>query len=372
LLNFQTAITELTGMDIANASLLDEATAAGEAAMMSYNIHNGKRRKFWVSHNTWPQTIDLIKTRMESMGLEMVVGDINKFDFENAKDYFGMLVQTPDNFGNIHDFTELASKVQEHGLIFTVQADLLSLCLQKTPGEMGADIVVGTAQRMGVPMMFGGPHPGFFAVKDKYKRKMPGRIIGISKDVHGNQAFRMAMQTREQHIRKEKATSNICTSQALLANISSFYMMWHGPVGLRKIAKKCRFFGQILINELKHAGYVIITDEQDRFDTVAIDVKKSGFTSSDYVLAEFHKHEINLRRINQHCISVSFDETTTLYDLDILIKLFQTLKNKRTQFHKSTDFAEYENYKYETLRDEIKREGRFMTQPQYEMKFSET
>jgi glycine dehydrogenase len=359
-------------MDIANASLLDEATAAGEAMMMSYNIHGGKRKKFFLSDKTFPQTIGVIRTRCESLNIELEVGEIEKFDFSRGSEYFGLLVQNPDNFGNIHNYTSFAEKLKENKIIFTVAADPLSLALTMPPGEMGADIAVGSAQRMGIPMMFGGPHPGFFAVKDKYKRKMPGRVIGISQDVHGNQALRMAMQTREQHIRKDKATSNICTAQALLANISSFYMQWHGAIGLRKMAKKCRFFGQILMEELELSGYKIVTDKMRRFDTIAIDAIDSGFSSTDFLLAEFHKREINIRKIDERHASVSFDETSTLYDLDILINIFKTIKRRRTIHDTSQDFNEYEKYKYVTLPEGIRRESTFMQQPQFMMKFSET
>ena len=187
----------MTGLDISNASLLDEATAASEAVQMSYNIHNGKRKKYFVSESTFPQNIDVIKTKCLALGIELEVGNINDFDFENGKEYIGILVQNPDNFGTMRDFTDLSKKLKEVGMVFTIDCDLLSLSLSKTPGQMGADIAVGSAQRMGIPMAFGGPHPGFFATTDKLKRKMPGRVIGISKDIHGNQAFRMAMQTRE-------------------------------------------------------------------------------------------------------------------------------------------------------------------------------
>jgi len=210
---------------------------------MSYNIHNGKRTKFFLSESTFPQTIDVIKTKCKGLDIELVIGKPSEFDFSKGKEFIGMLVQNPDNLGNLIDYTEFSAKLKEHKMVFTIAADLLCLCLSKPPGEMGADIAVGSTQRMGIPIAFGGPHPGYFATSDKLKRKMPGRVIGISKDVHGNQAFRMAMQTREQHIRRDKATSNICTAQALLANMSSFYMQWHGRVGLRKIAKKCRFMG---------------------------------------------------------------------------------------------------------------------------------
>lgn len=241
---------ELTDMDVANASLLDEATSAAEACQLSYNMFNGKRNKYFVSESTFPQIIDVIKTKCHALGIDLVVGRPSEFDWDNAKEYSGMLVQTPDNFGNSYDYTDLATKIKETGMLFTICADILSLAIFKTPGQMGADIAVGSAQRMGIPFGYGGPHPGYFAASKKLQRKIPGRIIGISKDAHGNQAFRMALQTREQHIRRDKATSNICTSQALLANMASFYIQWHGANGLKKIANKVRFMSQIFMEEL--------------------------------------------------------------------------------------------------------------------------
>jgi glycine dehydrogenase len=212
LLNFQTAIMEITEMEVSNASLLDEATAAAEAVQMSYNHHNGKRMKYFVSDSLFPQTIEVIKTKCHAIGIDLEIGPTDTFDFEKAKEYSGMIVQTPDNFGTVHDYETLGKSVKESGMIFTIVSDILGNCILKTPGAMGADIAVGSAQRMGIPLGYGGPHPGYFASTDKLKRKLPGRIIGISKDAHGNQAFRMALQTREQHIRRDKATSNICTA----------------------------------------------------------------------------------------------------------------------------------------------------------------
>ena len=197
LLNFQTAIMELTDMPVANASLLDEATSAAEAVQMSYNVHNGKRSKYFVSNSLFPQTIEVIKTKAHAIGIDLVIDDVQNFDIENAKEYSGMIVQNPDNFGTLTDFTQLGEQIKEHGLVFTIVADILSLNIIKPPGQMGADIACGSAQRMGIPFGYGGPHPGYFASTDKLKRKLPGRIIGISKDAHGEQAFRMALQTRE-------------------------------------------------------------------------------------------------------------------------------------------------------------------------------
>ena len=320
---------ELTEMDVANASLLDEATGAAEAVQMSYNIHNGKRLKYFASKTIFPQTLGVMATKCHAIGIDLVVGDVRDFDWSKANEFSGLMVQNPDNFGTFTDHTELGAKVKEHKMIFTIVGDLLGQTILKTSGAMGADIALGSAQRMGIPFGYGGPHPGYFASTDKLKRKLPGRIIGISKDVHGNQAFRMALQTREQHIRRDKATSNICTAQALLANMASFYMQWHGPTGLKKIALKCRFMAQIFMEELEKVGIVFTTDRNNYFDTVAIDVKASGFTSADYLLAEFHKQGINIRKIDQHHVSLSFDELTSLYDLDQVIEIFCALKKNK-------------------------------------------
>jgi len=241
LLTFQTAIVELTGLPVANASLLDEASCAAEAVQMSYGVHNGKRTKYFVSESIFPQTIDVVRTKCDALGIQLVVGKLENFDHNQAKEFAGLMVQNPDNLGNLADHTELGAKLKENKVLFTICADILSLNLVKPPGEMNADIAVGSAQRMGIPMAYGGPHPGYFAADAKLQRKMPGRVIGQSIDRHGNLALRMALQTREQHIRRDKATSNICTAQALLANMAAFYMQWHGPAGLRKIARKCHF-----------------------------------------------------------------------------------------------------------------------------------
>lgn len=212
LLNYQTMITELTNLDVANASLLDEATAAAEAVGMAYATHNFKRSKAFVSNTIFPQSIDVMKTRASALGIELVIGDVKAFPWEEADQFCGAIVQTPDNIGNMKDYEELFSRFRMNKVRSIVIQDILSLPISKPAGEMGADIACGSVQRFGIPMGFGGPHPAYLACKDEFKRKMPGRIIGVSKDKHDNIAYRMAMQTREQHIRRDKATSNICTA----------------------------------------------------------------------------------------------------------------------------------------------------------------
>lgn len=230
LLYFQTMISELTGLPFANCSLLDEGTAAAEAMFMAYNIASFKKNKFFISSNVFPQTIDVVRTRAKYMGIEIVIADPKTFDFDAAADTLcGVLFQNPDNFGQMFDYTEVTKKLKQHKVIVVLAQDILSLTMCKPPGEMGVDIAIGSAQRFGVPLGYGGPSAAFFATTDEHKRKIPGRIIGVSQDVHKNKVYRMAMQTREQHIRREKATSNICTSQALLANCSALYGIYHGP-----------------------------------------------------------------------------------------------------------------------------------------------
>ena len=237
LLNFQTIISELTSLPCANASLLDEATAAAEAMFQSHALSNGRKKKFFVADQVFPHVVEVIKTRAIAIDVEVVRGDPFSFDFAAQQEHIcGVLVQNPDNLGRTTDFSAVREHVHENGAVFVMGVDPLSLVLAKTPGEMGADIAYGSSQRFGVPMGFGGPHAAFYATSDKLKFKMPGRIIGLSKDRRGNRAYRMALQTREQHIRRDRATSNICTAQALLANMAAFYGVWHGPRGLTQIA----------------------------------------------------------------------------------------------------------------------------------------
>ena len=239
LLNFQTMVSDLVGLPLAGASLLDEATAAAEAMAMCFNVARQKKAKFFVADDCHPQTIAVVKTRAEGLGIEVVTGSprMESVGFE-SEDYCGILLQYPNTYGAIEDYTSLTAQAHEHGALVVAATDLLACCLITPPGEWGADIAVGSAQRFGVPMGYGGPHAAFLATQEKYARKMPGRLIGVSKDVHGNLALRMAIQTREQHIKRDKATSNICTAQALLANIAGFYAVYHGPDGLKRIARR--------------------------------------------------------------------------------------------------------------------------------------
>src|SRR5579862_4967389 len=267
LLNFQTMVTDLTGLDIANASLLDEATAAAEAMTMCHGLKE-ERNIFFVSESCHPQNIDVVKTRAKALGIEVRVGEWSKFEFNEQT--FGALVQYPDTFGAIHDYSGFIEKAHAAGAMVTVATDLLALTLLKPPGEFGADIAIGSAQRFGVPLGYGGPHAAFFATRDEFKRHMPGRIVGVSKDSRGKPALRLALQTREQHIRREKATSNICTAQALLANMASMYAVYHGPEGLKKIAQRVYLLTRLLAGGLKESGHRIVAD--NFFDTFCVEV----------------------------------------------------------------------------------------------------
>src|SRR6185312_3336248 len=254
LLNFQTMVTDLTALDIANASLLDESTAAAEAMTMCHALKDG-RNVFFVAEDCHPQNIDVVKTRAKALGIEVVVGDPVNFKFSDK--VFGALVQYPNTYGGIVDPTDFIKRAHKAGAMVTVATDLLALTLLKPPGEFGADIAVGSAQRFGVPLGYGGPHAAFFATRDAFKRLMPGRIVGVSRDSRGKPALRLSLQTREQHIRREKATSNICTAQALLANIASMYACYHGPEGLKKIAQRVYALTTILARGLEKLGHTV-------------------------------------------------------------------------------------------------------------------
>ncbi len=318
LINFQTVVTDLTAMDIANASLLDEATAAAEAMTLAKRSTRCKSDNFLVAGDTHPQTIEVLQTRAEPLGLTVeVVADTETFRAKLAGgDYFGVLVQYPASSGWITDWSEDAELVHEHKALLVVATDLLALTLLKAPGEMGADIVVGNSQRFGVPFGFGGPHAGFMACRDAYKRSMPGRLIGVSVDVHGNPAYRLTLQTREQHIRREKATSNICTAQVLLAVMAAMYAVYHGPDGLRRIAARVARYTAILAAGLRQLGHSPV--HTSAFDTLRINTGDK--TAS--LLERARQHGANLRQLGEASIGISLDETTSRADLQLLWRIF--------------------------------------------------
>jgi glycine dehydrogenase len=314
LLNFQTLVTDLTALDIANASMLDEATAAAEAMTMSLRLRDG-RTTFFVSENCHPQNIEVVRARAQALGIEIVIGNPETFAFTDK--VFGALVQYPDTFGAIHDYSGFAEKAHAAGAMLTVATDLLALTLIKPPGEFGADIAVGSAQRFGVPLGYGGPHAAFFATRDEFKRQMPGRIVGVSKDSRGKPAMRLALGTREQHIRREKATSNICTAQALLANMASLYACYHGADGLKAIAQRVHALTQILAAGLTKLGHKVSV--QNYFDTVRVEL--AGKSVADIVkLAEAHK--MNFRVIDDLTLGISLDEATSASDVAELWQIF--------------------------------------------------
>jgi glycine dehydrogenase len=314
LLNFQTLVSELTALDIANASMLDEATAAAEAMTMSHRLKDG-RNIFFLSENCHPQNIEVVRSRAEALKIEVVVGNHETFAF--SEKVFGALVQYPDTFGAIHDYSGFAEKAHAAGAIVTVATDLLALTLIKPPGEFGADIAVGSAQRFGVPLGYGGPHAAFFATREEFKRQMPGRIVGVSKDSRGKPALRLALGTREQHIRREKATSNICTAQALLANMASLYACYHGADGLKKIAERVHALTEILATGLCKLGLGV--SPWPRFDTFYVDFGPKLPTD---ILKYAEAHGMNFRLIDEHTFGISLDETTSISDVVEIWRIF--------------------------------------------------
>jgi glycine dehydrogenase len=313
LLNFQTMVTDLTGLEIANASLLDEGTAAAEAMSMSYGLCKSEAKAFWVSADCHPQTIAVVQTRAKALGIEVVLGDHQIVTFDQP--IFGALLQYPATDGAIYDYQEFCDRAHAAGALVTIAADLLSLTLLKPPGEFGADIAVGNTQRFGVPLGYGGPHAAYFATKEAFKRQIPGRLVGVSKDVHGQPALRLALQTREQHIRRDKATSNICTAQVLLAVIAGMYAVYHGAEGLRRIATRVHQMTEILAEGLHRLGYSL--KHAAFFDTLRVEV---GAGKAAEIIARAHSHRVNLRQLGDGAIGISLDETVSS---EILIALFQ-------------------------------------------------
>ena len=360
LLNFQTLVIELTGQEIANASLLDESTACAEAMSMFYDLRSRdaqKRdvKKFFISQDCFPQNIDLMKTRATPLGIELIVGDQKTVELDNS--FFGALLQYPDTNGEIHNIEPIIQKAHASDVKVCVATDLLALTLIKSPGEMGADCVVGTSQRFGIPMGYGGPHAAFFTTREDYKRSVPGRIIGVSRDTDGNPAFRMALQTREQHIKRDKATSNICTAQALLAVMSSFYAAYHGPDGLKKIAEKIHQLTSDLSLSLKSIGLKQVNTHF--FDTITFEADASILnkikTASERAEMNFYHRE--------NSFSISINETNSEADIQSIVKVIAASLDKN---------ALYTESKTDNIPIELKRSSTYLTHPVFNTYHSET
>ncbi|MGR5206078.1 aminomethyl-transferring glycine dehydrogenase [Vibrio sp. PNB22_4_2] len=356
LLNYQQMVMDLTGMEIANASLLDEATAAAEAMTLCKRAGKSKSNVFFVADDVHPQTIEVVKTRAKFIGFEVLVGSLDSLP---EQDVFGALVQYPGTTGEVRDLTDIIAKAQANKTLVTIATDLLASALLKPAGEMGADVAIGSAQRFGVPMGYGGPHAAFMATRDKHKRTMPGRVIGVSIDTNGNQALRMAMQTREQHIRREKATSNICTAQALLANMASFYSVYHGAEGLRTIARRTHHMTAILAAGLTKGGFELA--HNSFFDTITIN---TGAQTED-LYAKALAADINLRKLGTQ-LGVSFDETTTVADVEALFAVFGV---KEDVVALSTEIAGNE---FAAIPEALRRTTEYLTHPVFNTHHSET
>ncbi|HHP0466748.1 TPA: aminomethyl-transferring glycine dehydrogenase [Vibrio harveyi] len=356
LLNYQQMVMDLTGMEIANASLLDEATAAAEAMTLCKRAGKSKSNVFFVADDVHPQTIEVVKTRAKFIGFEVLVGSLESLP---EQDVFGALVQYPGTTGEVRDLTDIIAKAQANKTLVTVATDLLASALLKPAGEMGADVAIGSAQRFGVPMGYGGPHAAFMATRDKHKRTMPGRVIGVSIDTNGNQALRMAMQTREQHIRREKATSNICTAQALLANMASFYAVYHGAEGLRTIARRTHHMTAILAAGLTKGGFELA--HNSFFDTITINTG----VQTEELYAKALTADINLRKLGTQ-LGVSFDETTTVADVEALFAVFGV---KEEVAALSTEIAGNE---FAAIPEALRRTTEYLTHPVFNTHHSET
>ena len=345
LINFQTMVCDLTALPISNASLLDEATAAAEAMIMAFRISKN-RNVFLVSNKCHPQTIDVLNTRSEPLGIKIQLYDDSEFVFNNK--VFGCILQYPDTYGFVNNFQKITNDAHKESAYVIVATDLMSLALLKPPGELGADVAIGSSQRFGVPMGYGGPHAAFFAVSSEFKRFLPGRLIGVSIDSHNNQAYRMSLQTREQHIRREKATSNICTAQVLLAIMSGMYAVYHGPKGIKKIAETIHQYTCDLAISLSNAGFTILNDSF--FDTI-------HFTGPGKILEKLLKHNINIRKFPDGSLGVSMDETVTIKDLKQFLAVFE---------------IEHKENNKSTIPTNLQRNTSFLTHPVFNSYHSET
>ena len=361
LLNFQTMITDLTGMEIANASLLDESTAAAEAMSLLFAVRERAQKKagvnkFFVSRNILPQTLSVLKTRAIPIGIELVIGNEEDFNFSN--DYFGAIIQYPGKHGQISDIKTFINKAVDAEIKVAVAADILSLVKLEAPGHFGADVVIGTTQRFGIPMGYGGPHAAYFATKETYKRDIPGRIIGVTKDADGNRALRMALQTREQHIKRDRATSNICTAQVLLAVMAGMYAVYHGPKGLQFIANSIHNNAKKLDKSLEALGFKQLNTNY--FDTLKVEVNAEDIKD----IAEKHKNNFNY--IDSNTVSISINETTTETDLEYIIKIFSELKNSKKSISVSSDTS------YDAIPASLQRKTDFLNLEVFNSHHSET
>ena len=354
LINFQTMVADLTGFEIANASLLDEATAAAESMTLAQRIGKSKSHKFFIDQNCFPQTISVITARAKPIGIEVIVGDPQQLDSLNKEIYFGALLQYPGNDGAVIDFSKQIEHVHEQNGLVIMATDLLALTLLKSPGEMGADIAIGSSQRFGVPLGFGGPHAAFMATKEKYKRSLPGRLVGASIDENGRTVYRLALQTREQHIRREKATSNICTAQALLAIMAGFYAIYHGPEGLKKIAQSVHSRAIALAKGVNELGYDL--KSSSFFDTVTVHSK--SHTQEIFLRAQ--DQQMNLRMLDESHISISLDEATTDQEIENITKIFKVF-SKKEKINLSFD-----------LSTNVKRASQYLTHPVFHRYRTET
>ncbi len=369
LLNFQTVISELTEMELANASLLDEATAAAEAMAMFHRLGGTKRERaaadgFFVSRRCFPQTIDVIKTRAEPLGIRIVEGEEDEISLDGS--FFGALLQYPDAFGEVRDYSEFVKTAHSHGVMVAVAADLMSLVLLTPPGRFGADAVVGTSQRFGVPVGYGGPHAAYFATRDEFRRQVPGRIIGVSVDRDGNPAYRMALQTREQHIRRERATSNICTAQSLLAIMSSMYAVYHGPAGLRRISGRINTLAKMLDLGFREMGVAQLNGAF--FDTLLVDISPCGEGACEALCANALKRKINFRYLPDQKVCISLDETVTEEDVAEILSLFSESLGLNEKASVPPDSVSA----IASVPDGLMRKGEFLSQPVFNRYHSET
>ena len=358
LLNFQQMIMDMTGMEIANASLLDEATAAAEAMVMARRVAKNKSSTFFVSDRCHPQTIAVIQTRANTMGIEVIVGDVHQS--LNEQDYFAVIVQYPDTYGSVDDFSNIVEQAHENKSLVIVASDLLALAMLKPPGEWGADIVIGNSQRFGVPMGYGGPHAAFYATRDAYKRSIPGRIIGVSVDAQGKPALRMALQTREQHIRRDKATSNICTAQVLLAIISALYACYHGPDGVKTISRRVHRKTRIVAEGLEKLGYKVTNSAH--FDTLCVHTPGIAWR----LAAKARESRVNLRVIDSDHLGIALDETTRRRNIETLWQIFDT------KALKTLSVTDIDDSVQTSIPENLQRQSDFLTHPVFNMYHSET